>query len=63
MGIKEWLKRLGRRPSPSENNNITDYLDVLDGKGRHSGHVRVQDGQWVQCSCGTRAMGVMDDGD
>ena len=65
MGIIEWLKRLGRRPVIVKRNGveyIADYLDVLDGAGRHLGHERIQDGQWVRCSCGTVAMGRMENG-
>jgi hypothetical protein len=62
MGFIERLKKLGQLPNPSEDNGIKDYLDVLDGTGKHAGHARAQDGQYVRCSCGTVAMGVMDDG-
>ena len=39
---------------------IQDYLDVLDGTGDHAAHKRVQEGFYVQCSCGTRAKGRME---
>lgn len=50
------------RPVPVPK-RVTDYIqdlsDMLDGIGRHAGHIRTQVGRCVHCDCGARVQGRM----
>lgn len=60
--IESLLQRWRSSRMDDSTADIKDYLDVLDGAGDHAAHKRIQDGQYVRCSCGTIAVGRMENG-